>query len=65
MSQTEQILKELKKGRKLTQLDALAEFGCFRLGARILEIKQMGYKVISEMVSSDNGKHFARYELMK
>ena len=64
-SQTDMILKALKKGRKLTPLDALQEFGSFRLGARIYDIKQMGYNIITSMVKSSNGKTFASYKLVK
>jgi len=65
MSQTQDILRALKKGRKLTSLDALAEFGSFRLGARILEIIEMGYPILKKTVKSSNGKHFTEYRLAK
>jgi len=62
-SQKDQILKALKRGRKITPLDALAEFGCFRLAARIEEIKRLGHNIITKMVSSAEGKRFAQYSL--
>ena len=65
MSHTQQILKALKKGRKLTPLDALTEWGCFRLGARIYDLKERGYNIITKMVTSSNGKRFAQYRLVK
>jgi len=65
MTQAEQILKALKKGRKLTPLDALAEFSCFRLGARIFDLKERGYNIVTKMVESSNGKRFAQYRLVK
>ena len=64
-SQTTQILKALKNGRKLTPLDALAEWGCMRLGARCYDLRQQGYNIITKMVKSSNGKSFASYELVK
>lgn len=64
-SQTDQILKALKKGRKLTPLDALSEFGCFRLGARIFDLKERGYNIVTNTVKSSNGKSFASYELVE
>lgn len=64
-SQTIKILKALQAGRKLTPLDALSEFGCFRLGARIFDIKQMGYDILTKTVKSSNGKTFASYELVE
>ena len=64
-SQTQQILKALKRGRKITPLDALADFNCMRLGARIFDIKEMGYNVITTMVKSNSGKWFAQYKMGK
>lgn len=63
MSQTQQILQALKSGDKITQMDALQRFGCFRLGARILEIRQMGHSVSSRMVDAGNGKRVAEYSM--
>ena len=64
MSQNSEILKDLKKGKKITPIDALNNYGCFRLSARILDIRQMGYEILSVMVERD-GKQFARYELVQ
>lgn len=60
-SQNDLILKALKRGRKLTALDALAEFGCLRLAARIDDLKRLGFKIKSTPVESSNGKRFASY----
>ena len=59
MSHKEEVLKYLQSGKKLTPLDALNLFGCFRLGARICELRQNGYEIINE---SKNGS-FAVYSL--
>jgi len=61
-SQTEQILNWLKKGHKLNPLQALRKFGSFRLGARVFEIKEMGYNINKKM-KKKNGKYFAEYSL--
>ncbi len=61
MSQNDMILRALRRGRKITQLDALEEFGCFRLGARIQNLRDAGYKIKTIMVKSANGKRFAQY----
>jgi len=63
MSQTSDILKALRRGRKITALDALTEFGCFRLSARILELREQGFGIHSKMIKSENGKRFAQYSL--
>lgn len=60
MSQTDRVLKHLESGKKLTPMQALNRYGCFRLGARIWDLRQRGYPIQSEAVKKD-GKHFARY----
>ena len=60
MSQTLQILEYMKAHGSITPLEALENIGCFRLGARIWELKDMGFPVAGTMVS-ENGKRFKRY----
>lgn len=62
MSQEQAILDYLKTGKSITQLDALKMFGCFRLGARIWDLRKKGYR-IEEVDTHINGKTFARYFL--
>lgn len=50
MTQNEAILEALKKGKRLTPLDALCEFGCNRLAARILDLRLAGHDIRSQMV---------------
>lgn len=64
MTQSEAILEHLKSGKSLTPIDALNLFGCFRLGARILDLKKEGHNIVTEIVH-ENGKHFARYFIPK
>ena len=42
MSQTQnlQILSYLKKGKPITPLEALEKFGCWRLSARIYDLRK-------------------------
>jgi len=47
MNQTEAILMYLKEGNPITPLEALREFGCMRLAARIADLKAQGYQIIS------------------
>lgn len=60
-SQESLILKYLQAGHALTPLEALEKFGCFRLGARIWELKKR-HDIHCEMVEQ-GGKRFARYSL--
>lgn len=64
MSQTDKILNALESGKKLTPIDALEDFGCFRLGARIHELKKEGYPIKTEL-TKENGKYFATYSMQK
>jgi len=61
-TQNEQILRHLKRGRKITPLQALNLYGCLRLSGRILELREQGHPIKSEMVKVNN-KRVARYSL--
>ena len=62
MSQTEAIREHLESGRDLTPLDALDLFGCFRLAARIDELRAEGLD-IETIIERRGRKRFARYKL--
>lgn len=64
-SQKAAILAHLKTGRSITPIDALREYGCFRLGARIYDLKQGGHNIYREMIETDSGKRVASYTLVK
>ncbi len=51
----------LLNGYSLTQLEALNQFGCFRLAARISDLRDKGLNVVTDMVTLENGKRVARY----
>ena len=62
MTQCEQILKHLQTRGTLTPIDALNEYGCFRLAARIKDLRDSGYDIVT--VNENQGeKTFARYLL--
>ena len=61
-TQTTQILKALKDGARLTPMDALKRFGCFRLSARIADLRKKGFRIVNEW-RTENGKRFAEYRL--
>ena len=50
-SQRNKILMYLKSGSGLTQMEALNKFGCMRLGARIWELRNMGYPIVANTVN--------------
>jgi hypothetical protein len=58
-TQAKVILDHLLSGRPLTALDALNEYGCFRLAARIHELRKE--HEIEEVMVERNGKRYASY----
>lgn len=68
MTQCQKIHKYLKEYGSITPLDALREFGCMRLAARIKDLIDQGVNIVSEIEYSVNrfGEkvHYARYKLV-
>lgn len=67
-SQTKRIKAYLQSGRTLTPLGALYSFNCFRLGARIHDLKRQGMNIESELIeitSDGKTKRVARYTLVR
>lgn len=67
-SQNKAIRKHLESGKSITPLEALHSFGCFRLGARIHDLKAQGMKIKSEIIeitSAGKIKRVAKYTLAK
>lgn len=63
-SQNAAILADLKRGIRITPLDALGNYGCFRLSARIYDLTREGHNIATKLVSA-NGKHWAEYHLVR
>ena len=64
LTQEAAILKHLKGGKWLTPLEALGKFSCFRLSARIKDLRNKKHPIQKENVSIGD-KSFARYRLVK
>ena len=62
MSQSEAIRSHLESGRDLTPLDALDQYGVFRLAARIDELRTEGLD-IETIIERRGKKRYARYKL--
>lgn len=62
-TQNRMILAELKQGKSITPIDALTKHGCFRLSARIYDLRQAGHNITKRMVETDSGKMVAEYRL--
>lgn len=67
-SQCGKILAHLQSGRSITAGEALRLFGCFRLAARINDLRAMGHNIHSEIIGVTNAEgrksHIARYSLL-
>lgn len=69
MSDKEKLLEWLRSGRTITPLEAMNELGCYRLGARIWDLRREGHTIITEMVETHD-RHgercrFARYKMIQ
>lgn len=63
LTQNQQILDYLKSGKKITPLTALKKFGCFRLSARIWDLRSQGYPISKKSLTTPQGKTVAEYYL--
>jgi hypothetical protein len=64
-SQSLSILLALKRGKGavgLTAIDALERYGCFRLAARIYDLREEGHKIKTRF-HQRSGKRIAEYFL--
>lgn len=65
MTQNQQILKMLEAAgpRGITPVDALEQVGCFRLAARVKDLKDAGHNIETRSEKAPSGKRHARYVL--
>ena len=69
MSQNSMILEYMRDHGSITSMEALngevkqVRIQCFRLAARIGELRREGHPIATEMVRRPNGKRIARYRL--
>lgn len=62
-AQNQMVLDYLKTGKILTPIEALDLFGCFRLSARIYELKSDGWPIHCDRRKLDNGKVVGHYSM--
>lgn len=62
-SQNNAILAYLQSGKAITAIEALNLCGCFRLSARIFDLRKQGHRIKTSTVCVNN-KHFASYTLL-
>jgi hypothetical protein len=63
MSQKTDILMHLKYHKTIDSITALENYGCFRLSARIKNLRDAGHDIKTNIVTR-NQKNFAVYELL-
>ena len=68
LTQKDRIIRHLNDKGSITALDAIKEYGIMRLASRISELKDEGYNIRSEFVSSKNRYNesvsFSKYSLV-
>jgi hypothetical protein len=63
MTHSKQILSHLKSGKALTAYEALVLFGCFRLAARIHDLREAGHSITTTRTETTSGATIAEYRL--
>lgn len=63
MTQNADVLNHLRKYKSITPIQALRLYNCFRLGARIYDIRRKGNLI--NMTLTKGRKHYAVYTLLK
>lgn len=61
MSQVKDIARYLAEHGSINVMEALEEFGCFRLAARIHDIRAAGIDIMATDLKLPSGKTVARY----
>ena len=62
-TQENQILNHLKQHKFITSWEAIQEYRITRLSARIYELREKGYQIVTKNIT-ENGKTFAEYSLI-
>lgn len=65
LTQNDQILAHLRAGNQITPIEALERFGCFRLAARIGELRERGYAIEVRKLPIGDGKRVAQYRMVE
>lgn len=62
-TQNQKIKQHLLSGYSITAIQALKKFSCFRLAARISDLRNEGLPIKTKVVSIKKGTHIASYSL--
>ena len=61
MSQCAEILNHMQTKGAITALEALDQYGCFRLASRINDLRSDGHAINTATIELHNGKKIASY----
>lgn len=53
--------KWLEERGSITAMEALEAFGCYRLGARIFELRKAGWDIATTYETTADGERYAKY----
>lgn len=62
-SQCHTVLTYMNRHGSITAMQAMTDFRCYRLAARIKDLRDMGYRIETHTEEHASGTH-ARYELL-
>ena len=69
MTQEDMILRYMQDTGSITPVDAMREFGCMRLGARIFDLRRRGIEIDTALERGTNryggNTQYARYSLKR
>lgn len=63
MTQCQKIVAYLRKNKSISPMEAVRDLKCYRLAARISDLRGMGYKILTKTEKSQDGGMYARYFL--
>ncbi len=65
ITQNQQIRKHLEAGKSITPIEALDMFGCLSLAQRIMNLRDQGMNIKTDMITTGTGKRIGKYSLIK
>lgn len=63
-TQKQKIKEHLIRKNTITPIEALKKFGCFRLAARINDLRSEGMNIKTSTIRPKKGNHFAKYSVI-
>ncbi len=65
LSHNDKIRSYLESGKSITPIEALDMFGCLSLAQRIMNLRDQGMNIKTDMVTTATGKRIGKYSLIK